>query len=464
MPSLPSELQQKLSQFKQEHLLLGFDSLSHIDQQSLIDQLQAVDFARLQSLFQEKDAPVESLSEDRIRPIPTEHVNSISEQAIQLGRESLSRGEVGVILVAGGQGSRLGFEKPKGMFPIGPVTQKTLFQIHAEKVLALRRKYGQPVPFLIMTSPATHQETVANFEENRYFGLPAKEVFFFQQGTMPALDLATGKLLLEKKGQLFTSPNGHGGTLTALSDSGLLDQLKARGIRHLFYFQVDNPLVTVCDPRFLGRHIETGSQASSKAIAKAFPDEKMGVFALLDGKCSIIEYSDMPKELKHATAARGELLHRAGSPAIHLFEVDFLQNLLQKGAGLPFHLARKKVPCLDESGNPISPKSENALKFEMFIFDALPLATRWLVIESPRGEEFAPVKNAEGVDSPQTCKQALCELYASWLEAHGASVSRGSDGKVNVPIEISPLFALSAEDLHGRIVAGTHVNSPIYWE
>jgi UDP-N-acetylglucosamine/UDP-N-acetylgalactosamine diphosphorylase len=463
MPSL-LDIQQKLKQFGQEHLLLGYDDLSPAEQAAFAKQVEGIDFAHLQTLYAGKDAPTVALSEERVRPIPVEQASAVGEATTRLGRDALARGEVAVLLVAGGQGSRLGFEKPKGMFPIGPVTDKSLFQIHAEKVLALSRKYGKPIPFLIMTSSATHEETVAFFKQNRSFGLPESEVYYFRQGTMPALDLETGRVLLERPGVVFASPNGHGGTLPALADSGLLDILRFRKFRHLFYFQVDNPLVNVGDPRFLGRHIETGSQASSKAIAKAFPDEKMGVFALLDGKCAIIEYSDMPKELKHAKDERGDLLHRAGSPAIHLFDLDFLADLTQKGAGLPFHLARKKVPHVNASGNPVQPTTENALKFEMFIFDALPMAERWLVLEAPRGEEFAPVKNADGLDSPRTCKQALSDLYGSWLEANGVEVPRDADGKVAVAVEISPLFALWAEDLKGRIAADAKLNRPMYWE
>ena len=169
-----------------------------------------------------------------------------------LGGEALRRGEVAVLLVAGGQGSRLGFDKPKGMFPVGPVTGATLFQIHAEKVLAVSRRYGRPVPLLVMTSPATHTETEAFFHAHGFFGLARGDVYFFQQGTMPAVDLATGRILLEAPGRLFLSPNGHGGTLTALAETPVLGAMEARGVRHLFYFQVDNPLVKVCDPAFLG--------------------------------------------------------------------------------------------------------------------------------------------------------------------------------------------------------------------
>src|SRR5262249_34738139 len=291
--------------------------------------------------------------------------------------------EVGVLLVAGGQGSRLGFEQPKGMFPIGPVSNKSLFQVHAEKVLALGRRYGRTPPFLVMTSPATDAETRQFFADRQNFGLPADGVWFFVQGTMPALDLVTGRLILEAPGRLFLSPNGHGGTLTALTESGLLDRLRRAGVRHVFYFQVDNPLVKVADPAFLGQHIAARSEASSKVIIKDGPLDKLGNLVLIDGRCSIIEYSDMPEAMARQTDGSGQLRFRAGSPAIHLFDAEFLCRVTQGATRIPYHVARKKVPFWDGSQT-VTPATENALKFELFVFDSLPLAERWLAVATTR--------------------------------------------------------------------------------
>jgi UDP-N-acetylglucosamine/UDP-N-acetylgalactosamine diphosphorylase len=369
---------------------------------------------------------------------------------------------VACVLVAGGQGSRLGFDHPKGMFAIGPVSGKSLFQIHAEKVLAAARRYGRPVPLLVMTSDATHAETVEYFEKNHRFGLPPGDVAFFRQGTMPALDLATGKLLMEKPGRLFTSPNGHGGTLTALNDSGLLETVAGRGVTQLFYFQVDNPLVKVADPVFLGHHVRADAEASSKVVAKAGPADKMGVFAEIDGRCTIIEYSDLPAELARQTDEQGRLRLWAGNPAIHIFSVDFLRRVTRGASRLPFHVARKKVPHLDEGGHDVSPEKENALKFETFIFDALPVARRWAVVEAPRREEFAPVKNATGVDSPQTAQQTISDLAADWLTRAGVRVPRDAEGSAEVALEISPLYALDAEELAAKIDKGAVIEGPTY--
>jgi UDP-N-acetylglucosamine/UDP-N-acetylgalactosamine diphosphorylase len=463
MRDVPPDLMHRLKLQRQEHVLLGWEGLDQRRRAALVDQLAGIDLDEVGRLYAARDEPVAVPTADRLAPVPTETAVTIDAATVRLGHEALARGELAVLLVAGGQGSRLGFDRPKGVFPIGPVSNKTLFHVHADKVHALGRRYGRPVPFLVMTSPATHADTTAYFQEQAYFGVGRDNVYFFQQGTMPAVDIATGRLLLEAPGVVFTSPNGHGGTLTALSESGVLDEVAGRGVRHVFYFQVDNPLVKVGDPAFLGRHIAKKSEASSKAIAKAYAKEKMGVLALIDGRCGIVEYSDLPEELAQMTE-NGRLVYRAGSPAIHLFDLEFLRRVTQGEDRLPYHVARKKVPHVDGDGRVVTPKAENALKFEMFVFDALPLADRWLVMESPREEEFSPVKNADGVDSPATAKRAMSNLAGAWLEAAGATVVRDADGNVAVPVEVSPRFALDADELKARVWPGRVVDGPVYLE
>jgi len=464
-----ASLHESLRCFGQMHLLEGWESLPSTQQAKFAAQLRGIDFSALQQLYQKRETASHSLNLNKITPIPVETVGSASfasEQTRGVGHEALHRGEVAALVVAGGQGSRLGFEKPKGMYPVGPISRASLFQIHAEKVLALSRRHKRPVPFLVMTSPATDDETRVFFEENRHFGLDPGEVHFFQQGTMPALEIATGRLLLEKPGELFLSPNGHGGTLTALAESGLLAKLKDRGIRQIFYFQVDNPLVSLCDPVFVGRHIETRSEVSSKVVFKERPEEKVGVLALVEGRKAIVEYSDLPIEMTKLRDANGELQLRAGNPAIHLFSVEFLDRLTSRtgtSGGLTFHIARKKVPHYDPTTKAIvTPATENALKFEMFIFDALPLAERWLVLQTLREEEFAPLKNAEGPDSPQTVHALMVNRAARWLEAAGAKVARTPERALPYPIEISPLYALDMAELEGKLPPGFEVTGPTY--
>jgi UDP-N-acetylglucosamine/UDP-N-acetylgalactosamine diphosphorylase len=464
MVRVPEDLRSRLQQHGQEHVLAFWEQLDDPQRQALLEQVRSLDMAQLSKLYALRDHPYPVPAPERIGPatvIP--HDSPEAAAARKAGEQALVLGKVAVLLVAGGQGSRLGFDHPKGMYPVGPVSRKSLFQIHAEKVLATSRRYGKAVPFLIMTSAATDEETVAFFREQRFFGLPPEEVHFFRQGHMPALDLESGRLLLEEPGRLFLGPDGHGGTLTALASSGLLRRMRQRGISQVFYFQVDNPLVKIADPTFIGHHLAARAEVSSKVVAKRGPKEKMGVLASVDGRCTIVEYSDLPDRLAHETDQRGKLRMWAGNPAIHLFDVDFLERMTADQDKMPFHIARKKVPFVDSAGAQVEPRTENALKFERFIFDVLPLAQRATVVESTRESEFAPLKNAEGADSPATTEQALCDLAADWITRAGGTVSRRPDGSAAVKVEISPLYALDAEELARKLPAGTRVEADRYF-
>ncbi len=462
MVTVPADLRQRLQKTGQEHVLAWWDRLADPEREGLLAQLRAIDLDQLARLYARRDHSFVVPRPEQIQPINVVRPEEINPDARRRGEEALRRGEVAALVVAGGQGSRLGFDHPKGMFAIGPVSNKTLFQIHAEKVLALGRRYGKPVPFLIMTSPATNAETRAFFAEHRFFGLDPKEVFFFEQGTMPALDLETGKLLLEATGRLFTSPNGHGGTLLALAETGLLKGLRQRGIRDIYYFQVDNPLVRVADPLFLGYHREVGSEASSKIIPKESPADKLGNLVLIDGRCAMIEYSDLPRDMAEQRDANGRLRFWAGSPAIHIFDAAFLERVTQGEARIPFHVARKKVPHLDARGKEVQPQKENALKFEMFIFDALPRAERWAVVATTRREEFEPLKNATGPDSPESVRRAISSLAGDWLQEAGVTVPRRPDGAPAFPLEISPLYALDPEEVAAKVDRNLTIQGPTY--
>lgn len=454
MTDVPPDLRQTLQAHGQDHVLRVWERLSTSQRIEFAAQLAAIDFQQLSELINRGSHSTGS-TPTQVAPLPVAPATaSAAERAV--GEEALRRGEVAALLVAGGQGSRLGFDRPKGMFSVGPVSGASLFRINAEKLLALSRKYHCSVPFLVMTSPATDADTRAYFREQQFFGLNPADVIFFQQGTMPAVCAATGRLLLEAPGRLFLSPNGHGGTLTALAECGVLDELRRRGVRHVFYFQVDNPLVKMCDPGFLGQHIVSRSEASSKVVFKQSPSEKVGVFALIDGRCGMIEYSDLPPELAEQREPDGTLRYRAGNPAIHLFSVEFLERVTATD-GLPFHVARKAVvhTCPD-TGELIDPGNEpNALKFERFIFDALPLAERWLAVETAREEEFAPLKNATGADSPQTVRAAQIALHTQWLERAGVPTH-------GHPVEISPLFALDADELKRKLPEAFTITGPTH--
>jgi len=452
MTHIPGELLLRIRAHEQSHVLIGCESLPETARAALVAQLAGIDFAELARLRTQSGEVVADAS--NIAPIP---VMSAEPKPLErvLGEDALRRGEVAALIVAGGQGSRLGFEKPKGMYGVGPVSGASLFQIHAEKLLALQRRYGKPVPFLVMTSHATDAETRDEFSARGYFGLREADVIFFQQGTMPSVCADTGKLLLEAPGKLFLSPNGHGGTLTALAECGVLRTLQARGVKHVYYFQVDNPLLKMCDPGFVGQHIAASSEYSSKVVFKTQPEEKVGVFAVIDGKCGLIEYSDLPKELADAREPDGTLKFRAGNPAIHLFSVEFLERVTSTG-GLPYHVARKAVPHFDPvTGQLVNPTAPNALKFERFVFDALPLAERWLAVETSREEEFAPLKNATGADSPETVRDAQIAEFTRWFTVAGVATNGHA-------VEVSPLFALDADELKRKIPPNFTVNGPVY--
>ena len=240
--------------------------------------------------------------------------------------------------MAGGQGTRLGFDHPKGMFPIGPLSGKTLFQIHVEKIVAAGRRYGVRIPLYLMTSPATHEETVAFFAAHDRFGLPAEDLIVFCQGTMPAVDAQTGRVLLEAPGRIAASPDGHGGMLAALDRSGALADIERRGIRHLFYFQVDNPLVDICGREFSGYHLLAQSEFSTQVIAKRDPLERVGNVVQVDGRLMVIEYSDLPEEAANRRNADGSLRIWAGSIAVHVMDTALLAAAGRGGRGpaLPY--------------------------------------------------------------------------------------------------------------------------------
>lgn len=452
MSDIPRDIAERLREFEQSHLLFGLPRLTPEAQSAFIDELSGIEFASLREEHARVGAKGKIPPLERIDIIPKATAEDAPELR-RLGEEALARGEVAVILVAGGRGSRLGFDKPKGMYPIGPVSGSSLFRIHAEKILARQRRHGGRIPLLIMTSDATHEETVAYFEENRQFGLPADDVRFFRQGTIPVLAQDRFRLLLESPGKLWRSPNGHGGTMPALRDSGLLDEMHARGVRHLFYFQVDNPLVKVADPLFLGQHIRANSEASSKVVPKAKPTDKIGNLVLVDGRCSIIEYHE-PNEAEVWAQKGSRHLFLDGNPAIHVFAVDFFRRLLRESFRFPIHAAKKKVDHLDEHGHAVS--AGDAVQLETFIFDTLPHAERWLAVETTHEEEFAPLKNgdADPVDSPTTVRRAMSAVAASWLERAGV--------KVDGTVELGPLFALEPGDVPQRLRGGSTIRGSLY--
>lgn len=361
------------------------------------------------------------------------------------GRDLLARGRVGYLLVAGGQASRLGYDGPKGTFPVGPVTGRSLFEIFSRRLIAARDQHGQRPLWYVMTSQANDAETRAFFERNRWFSLAPDDVFFFSQAMLPALD-ESGRILMSAKDEPFLAPNGHGGTLVALQSSGALDHAREHGVEVFSYFQVDNPLARPADTLFLGLHAASGAQMSSKVVRKRHAGEKVGVLGRADGKLTCIEYSDMPGDLRDARDARGELLFGAGNIAVHAIQREFVDQLTRGGLKLPWHVAKKQIPTIDARG---AATTVPGFKFETFVFDALSFVDRSVTLEVDRAHEFSPVKNASGEDSPHTARADQCRLYAEWVRRAGHELP-APDEHGHHPIEVDPCVAEDVESFLRR--------------
>ena len=451
-----SQLAERLNEFGQHHLVTHLAQLEPEAAGRLRNQLAGIDLELIQRLAGSDGAEGKrefAVKAERARPPQAMRLDPAQTppfplaEAIARGEQALAAGEVGMILVAGGQGTRLGFDQPKGMFPLGPLSQRTLFQLILEKLAARIEHHGGAIPLWVMTSPATDQSTRQFLDRHRWFGLSTADCQVFCQGTMPAVDAETGQLLLDAPDALFASPDGHGGMLAALDSSGAIDEFNRRGIRHLFYCQVDNPMSQICDPLTIGYHILCQSELTAQAARKVRPLQKVGNIVEVDGRTQIIEYSDLPEQVARKTNADGSLWLWAGNIAVHVFDVSFLERMKDHADALPFHLASKKVPFLDATGTRVEPDKPNAIKFERFIFDLLPMARQSIVIEVDAKDAFAPVKNAasEPTETARTAQQAMMDQARRWLRQVGIEIDDG------VAVEINPLFAIDAHQLAEKI-------------
>ncbi|MCE9594999.1 MAG: UTP--glucose-1-phosphate uridylyltransferase [Planctomycetes bacterium] len=440
MQTSETQLRARAAAAGQGHLFEHVDSLEPVARAAYVAEIASVDF-ELVAEFAKLLAVKEARGGGEIRPpdvFPLRRdaaSDARAARATKLGDELLRQGRVGYVLVAGGQASRLGYDGPKGAYRIGPVTDRSLFEWHARRLVATRARHGRAVPWYVMTSPANDAPTRAFFAENDWFGLDRGDVFFFSQAMVPALDFE-GRILLSGPSNLFLSPNGHGGVLLALARSGLLADARRRGVEQLSYFQVDNPLAPPADPLFLGLHLEAAAGMSSKVVAKRNAGEKVGVIGRVDGRTSCIEYSDLPAELRDARDARGELLYGAGNIAVHVLDVGFVESLTTGGLKLPWHVARKSMTVWERGAI----VQKQGAKFETFVFDALPLAPTSVTLEVARAIEFSPVKNASGDDSPATCRADLCRLHAEWVTTRGLPLPAPTEEGYH-PVEIDPAFA-----------------------
>lgn len=455
MANTTNALIESFSAAGQGQVFQFFDQLDADSQARLIAQAETIDLAEVDSLVEEhvKGAHDSSLNLDGLEPAPYEVLPANGGDAAKwqaawdAGSAAIQAGRVAAFTVAGGQGTRLGYDGPKGTYPVSPVNEKTLFQVFAEKIARSGERFGVTIPWFILTSEINNDATVAAFDANDYFGLARESVHFIVQGLVPAVDYE-GKILLAEKGKIAMTPDGHGGSLRALVRSGAVDTMQAQGIDIVSYFQVDNPIVQCIDPAFVGFHVLGQSELSSKMVPKAYPLEKVGHFCVQNGQALVVEYSDMPEAMQQETNEDGSIRFNGGSVAIHIFDRDFIERAGGSGAGakLPFHRADKKIPFVNTAGETIKPEAPNGVKFEMFVFDALPLAKNPVIIEAARADDFSPVKNAEGVDSPKTCKEDQLRMFARWLKAAGETITTDETGLPSITFEISHRFAADQSD------------------
>ena len=436
-PSLPMPdalaLADTLTAHGQAHLLEHAKTLDSEQRAAFCARLAAIDWAELQH----PSEPPAANAATKSRVLDQAERSRRNTELSARGEAALKAGAVAVLMVAGGQGTRLGSTAPKGCFTIAPHSGKSIYQLQAEKVLSLSQRVGRAVPFLVMTSPTTDAETRQFFAAHSDFGLAAGQTRFFSQGTVPSIAL-DGKALLAGPGRLLENPDGHGGCHTALIDSGNLARLSKEGVRQIVYIQVDNILAPVDDALLVGLAEAEHADVVSKVLEKAHPDEKLGHLVKVDGRDRIVEYTELTPEQARLRYPDGEVIYRWGSPALHCWSVGFLDRLHQRGYKLPLHRSKKPLKAW--------PTETTGWKNERFIFDLVPEAETSLGIVIERGDEFAPVKNASGDDSAATAVALASAQYAAWLRQAGVRVELPA----NARIEISPLFAATQAQFLAR--------------
>jgi len=420
------EILSLLKEYGQHHILRHYHGLSAEKKRGFLRDLKGLDLKAVFDLRMKFSLesgigrPFQDVCPAPIVTIPRAPAEIAAREEVRLLGESLIReNQVAVLIVAGGQGSRLGFEGPKGKFPITPVQKKSLFQLFAEAVKAISLRYQGLLPLLIMASRENRQETQQFFASHSFFGLNGDAVYFFEQEMLPTLT-PEGQLILGDDTHLLVNPDGHGGFLKGLYKSGLLPNLIRKGVTELFYCQVDNPLVKIADPVFIGHHKKKGAEISTKVVRRRELEEKVGIYASVNGRPAIIEYSDFPPEEYRALDGEGNPRHWAGNIAVHMISLLFIRRLNLHGFTLPYHRAVKDVEALGPDGKV---STIQGWKFETFVFDSIPYASETFCLEVSREEEFSPVKSQKGNDSPNTARAAMNKLHRSWLQEAGALVA-----------------------------------------
>lgn len=387
---------------EQLHVLKYYDTLTVAEQENLLRQIASVDWSLIEAIGNNKDA-----EKGTIEPLDAIEVDEINEKKThysEIGYQAIRDGKVGAVLLAGGQGTRLGLDKPKGMVNVGITKEIYLFEMLIRNITEVTDVAGAYVPLYIMTSEKNNDDTIAFFEEHNYFGYPKDYVRFFVQEMVPSVDY-NGKLLMESRSSLSMSPNGNGGWYLSMQNCGILDDVAARGLEWINVFSVDNVLQRIADPVFVGATIESGCVSGAKVVRKAAPDERVGVLCLEDGRPSIVEYYEMTEEMANLRKPNGDLVYNFGVTLNYLFRIADLTKTLDKH--MPLHIVEKKIPYLDATGSYIKPESPNGYKFETLVLDMIHLLDDCIPCEIVRDYEFAPIKNATGVDSLESARELL---------------------------------------------------------
>lgn len=466
------DLKNKLMKYGQSHLLQFIDELNNDEREAMVKELADMDFEEINQLFNKAIAAVSTDVEkldSRMQPIPTSKFESeenctaeILDSYYKRGLQEISENHVGVLLMAGGQGTRLGVTYPKGMYSIGLISGKTLFQVQAERIRCIQHiaeqqtgKAGK-ITWYIMTSGPTVASTKAFLEEKEYFGLNPNDVVIFQQGLLPCFDF-DGKILLEDKHKISLAPDGNGGIYRALQKSGILEDMKKRNVAYVHVHSVDNILIKVADPVFIGYCVMKNADCGVKVVQKAYPTEAVGVVCQVDGQFQVVEYSEITDKTANLRDSEGNLVFNAGNICNHFFSTDFLRFIAEKHeSDLKLHVAKKKIPHVNGDGTKIKPTSPNGIKIEKFVFDVFPFSKNFVTWEVPRHTEFSALKNSDeaGKDCPSTARKDIFNLHKLYLEKAGAVV-------VGDEVEISPLLSYAGEGLED-IVKGKTFTSPMH--
>ncbi|KAK3702962.1 hypothetical protein QZH41_012412 [Actinostola sp. cb2023] len=480
------KLKRDLKEYGQEHVLKFWDELDEEQQTRFYDDIRSIDLAKTNRSFattmEEAENHKGEKKDERMKPIPPEQIGSIPRAGSNLkvwedrGFQEISEGKVAVLLLAGGQGTRLGVSYPKGMYNVGLPSGKTLYQLQAERIVKLQelafKRSGKKcvIPWYVMTSEATKESTEKFFDDHDYFGLQKENFILFEQNTIPCLTFE-GKMILDSPGKLARAPDGNGGLYAALTTHNIVKDMKKRGVEYVHVYCVDNILVRMADPAFIGFCVGKSAQCGAKVVEKTLPTEAVGVVCVCDGKYEVVEYSEISSEVAQKRDPNGKLTFREGNIANHFFTTSFLESFCRDHEDdMPFHIAKKKIPHVDASGKRIKPTTPNGVKLEKFVFDVFQFTEKFAVLEVLREDEFSPLKNAgNGKDSPVSARQSLLNLhYQQVINAGGKfQDSNGTvlppipkyrnakqtdvfffrNGTVSIICEVSPLLSYRGENL-----------------